>query len=151
MPSLAGPANVTIAGAVLKGTLDAEKRIMISQNTAASRTVQAHYFPRLATSIKERRAGAGVMVCVSPDASRFAALVRKGLETARELDAPLYLVHVETLSESIHGGAKEALRELLESAATAHDHTEVVWLQARETVEAPGSLPPRHGPSVKIP
>lgn len=76
------------------------------------------------------------MVCVSAEVSRFDALMQKGLATARELDARLYLVHVETLSESFRGGAKATLRELLDRALAAHQDAEAVWLRAREPVAA---------------
>ena len=91
--------------------------------------------PRLVEVDARARAVRAVMVCLSTEVSRFDALMRKGLEAARELDARLYLVHVETLSEAIRGAAKERLRERLEDARASHDDVEVVWLKAREPVE----------------
>ena len=95
--------------------------------------------PRL-PHLVEMRARAGsvpaVMVCLSTDVSRFEALMRKGLEAANELGERLYLVHVETLSESLRGGAKERLRELLEGAIAADGGAEAVWLREREPVAA---------------
>lgn len=113
---------------------------MISLNTAAPSTLNvqanpASRYPRAVETQVPACADSRVMVCVSADDSRFDALMRKGLEAARELEARLYLVHVETLSESIRGAAKERLRQLLEGAGASHDDVEVVWLKAREPVE----------------
>jgi len=120
---------------------------MISFNAAAPGNlnlslpgaVQPLPAPRLPGSVEVRaraRAVRAVMVCLSTDVSRFDALMRKGLETANELGARLYLVHVETLSESFRGGAKERLRELLEHAIAARQGAEAVWLREREPVAA---------------
>ncbi len=120
---------------------------MISINAAAPGTlntflpgavqpVTTRGFPRRVEARAKARAVHGVMVCLSTEVSRFDALIKKGLETANELDAPLYLVHVESLSESLRGGAKERLRELLERAIAAHQGIEAVWLRDRDPAAA---------------
>jgi K+-sensing histidine kinase KdpD len=120
---------------------------MISFNAAAPGTLNlslpgavqplpAPRFPRPVEARAEAQAAHAVMVCLSTDVSRFEALMRKGVETANELGARLYLVHVETLSESFRGGAKERLRELLERALATHEGAEAVWIREREPVAA---------------
>ncbi len=120
---------------------------MISFNASAPGTLSlslpgavqplpAPRLPRLVDVGARIQAVPAVMVCLSTDVSRFDALMRKGLEAANELGARLYLVHVETLSESCRGGAKARLRELLEHAIAAHEGTEAVWLREREPVAA---------------
>ena len=120
---------------------------MISFNAAAPGTlnlsspgaVQPLPAPRVRRLVDVRaraQAVPAVMVCLSTDVSRFEALMRKGVEAASKLGAHLYLVHVETLSESFRGGAKERLRELLEGALAAHQGAEQVWLREREPVAA---------------
>ncbi len=120
---------------------------MISFNAAAPGTLNlslpgavqplpAPRLPRLVDVRAQAQAVPAVMVCLSTDISRFEALMRKGVEAAKELGACLYLVHVETLSESFRGGAKERLRELLEHALAAHEGAEAIWLRAREPVAA---------------
>src|ERR1700687_4354880 len=62
------------------------------------------------------RAAGSVMVCAALNASHFEALLRRGMKIAHEGNVRMYLVHVETLSESVRGAAKERLRELQENA-----------------------------------
>jgi K+-sensing histidine kinase KdpD len=76
------------------------------------------------------------MVCLSSEPSLFADLLNRGLEMSARLGSRLYVVHVETLSESVRGAAKERLRELLDGAVAAHEGIEVVWLKSWEKTEA---------------
>ncbi len=107
-------------------------------STGMLQPVFAPQFPRLAERHEPARVGRGVMVCFSSSQSpsRFQKLLARGLRLAEERNGPLYLVHVETLSESFRGAAKERLRELLECAVAAHANAEVVWLKALDPVRA---------------
>jgi K+-sensing histidine kinase KdpD len=113
--------------------------IMISFNTAIPATFRpaplAH-FPSAEPKTNDSRADRGVMVCLSTDCSNFDALMHKALETARSLNSRLYLVHVETVGESVRGGAKERLRAVLERTASTHAETEVVWIKAGNAATA---------------
>jgi K+-sensing histidine kinase KdpD len=112
---------------------------MISFNTAIPATFRpaplAHV-PFVELKGEDVRADRGVMVCLSADCSNFDALMHKALETAASLDSRLYLVHVETVGESVRGGAKERLRAVLERAADAYAGTEVVWIKAWDAAAA---------------
>jgi two-component system, OmpR family, sensor histidine kinase KdpD len=82
-----------------------------------------------------RESARNVMVCFSLEDSRFRDLIRQGLETAERLGGHVFLVHVETLSESIRGAAKERLRERLEGSVAVHEGDEAVWLKGREAAQ----------------
>jgi K+-sensing histidine kinase KdpD len=99
-------------------------------------SVRPAQFGHIGRQVEAACTGRSVMVCLSLDPSGFEALLRKGLETARRLESALYLVHVETPLESLRGGAKERLREVLDCAVAANRGVEVVWLKAWEPAKA---------------
>ena len=118
------------------GTLDAHRWGMFSLYSAAPSLFQ----PIARAGLPRTRSEAaftnnGVMVCLPSDPSRLPALFRKGLETAGELGGRLYLVHVETLADSMLGRARE-LHILLEGSPEVNERAEVVWLKALDPAAA---------------
>jgi two-component system sensor histidine kinase KdpD len=84
------------------------------------------------------RARAGVMVCLSSDpAGNARILLRKAYQTAAELDADWYAVHVDCTLEDKSAAPDRDFRALLDSVVLAADMgAEAVWLKAPDITEA---------------
>lgn len=83
------------------------------------------------------RARAGVMVCLSSDpAGNARILLRKAYQTAAELDADWYAVHVDCTLEDKSAAPDRDFRALLDSVVLADMGAEAVWLKAPDITEA---------------
>ncbi len=94
-----------------------------------SNTAKVVSFPGLAR--------AGLMVCLSSNASGAEILLRKASKAAAELDANWYAVHVDTTLGDKNGAPDSGFRALLDSVVLGADlGAEAVWLKAPDVTEA---------------